>query len=956
MNDSPALDVIDLSMGWEFTPGAVETRWFDDDRGPVFARVDLPHCWNTRDTQPEDHRYYRGFGNYRCHFKLPPVDPGRLWFLESGGFYGLADVRIDGVRCGRVDGQYLGFRLDVTEPLSSIRSSHQLGICLTNQCPLHVLPGIDDPDFILYGGLASPLRLVARPRVRIHEDRLMVRTRLEESGRGAIEVSAEVVNRTTQDWRGRIRWEVRAKDGTVVAQTEPIGLTVRSQDVAPVATQLPMASPLIWGLRAPNLYKVSVLLIDGETTIDQVARRVGFRRAEFRPDQGFFLNGQRVELRGCNRHENGWGLGNALPDEFQRRDAELLRGMGLNFVRLSHYPQSPAFLDACDEWGILVYAEIATWKSVRSGKRWLAAALRQLEGMVLRDRHHPSVILWGLGNESRSRKAFVALGARTRQLDPDRPTIYAENHFYRAEREGTTGLTDVWGINYELDVREKTIAAARLKTAVVTECSNYPMSRRGDFFAERHQVDMIQRDVIKLRRRPAIAGFALWCFADYATARKARYVRHCGVVDGNRLPKMAAHWLAASYSETPVLEMVAPWRSGVGEHFCEIHLFTNAVKTKVWVAGEEPQIFEGGPHHIFSRKFIPDDLVAQATFPDGTVRETRLAFFGPAVRLSIRPACGEPTTEIPRYLVVDVQVEDAAGHRVRDWNQPLSIWVIGSATAALNNRISRLDMGGGLGRFVLVSDGTPRRVVLRVEDPQSQLTATVVLGADKRDDAAEFHWPVVSARVLHPPEQRTGTWEGCDYKIIFLPALVPRIRRNWLNEHRVLVRLGGVGGAPFSRGLSVGRDVGGLVVVLLRESIGGGSRLSSEVTPVEAARWGAQVAAIHEKGVLVGQAEAKNWVWEPAEEGLRPRWCETRAGQLYMTTGWIFRWRAGREVSWLAAEWFAGQSAQSAAFWEGYRRGAHRSDWAMRWVEWGRKFHLMGQMTGDSGPTDGIPA
>jgi hypothetical protein len=116
------------------------------------------------------------------------------------------------------------------------------------------------------------------------------------------------------------------------------------------------------------------------------------------------------------------------------------------------------------------------------------------------------------------------------------------------------------------------------------------------------------------------------------------------------------------------------------------------------------------------------------------------------------------------------------------------------------------------------------------------------------------------------------------------------------------------------------------------------------------------VAAIHEKGVLVGQAEAKNWVWEPAEEGLRPRWCETRAGQLYMTTGWIFRWRAGREVSWLAAEWFAGQSAQSAAFWEGYRRGAHRSDWAMRWVEWGRKFHLMGQMTGDSGPTDGIPA
>jgi hypothetical protein len=935
--------VIDLSAGWEFAQGCVGSRWLDEEQGPVTARVDLPHCWNTRDTLPEDRTYYRGFGNYRRQFELAPVDPEWLWFLESGGFYGLAEVRLNGLECGRVDGQYLGFRMDVTEALSSARNSHRLGIGLTNQCPLSVLPGIHMPDFILYGGLASALRLVPRPRVRLHEDRVLARTRCEDSGNGTIEVGVEVINRSAREWRGGLRWEVRAADGSVVAQTHAIGLTVQPGEGAPVTRQLTVADPAIWGLRAPNFYDVSALLVDGETILDRNVRRVGFRWAEFRPDRGFFLNDERVELRGCNRHENGWGLGNALPDELHRRDAELLREMGLNFVRLSHYPQSPAFLDACDELGILVYAEIATWKSVRSGKRWLASARRQLEGMVLRDRHHPSVILWGLGNESRSRKAFLALGERVHTLDPGRPTIYAENHFYRAEREHTTGITDVWGTNYELNVREKMIAAARLKTAVVSECANYPLSRRGDFFAERHQVEMIKQSLIKLAHRPAIAGFALWCFADYATARKARYVRHCGMVDGNRLPKMSAHWLAATYSDRPVLELAGSWRSGVAEQLCEIHLFTNAIKTEVSVTGQPAQLFEGGAHHVFSRKFSPHDLVARATFADGTVRETRLSPWGAAARLSIQPVGGEPAEKFPRFLVVDVKVEDAAGNRVRDWNQPISIWVIGAATAALNNRTSRLEMGGGWGRFVLVSDGTARSVVVRAEEHQTMLTATMVLGGGGiPEPGAEFYWPTMRGRSLHPPEQKFGTWDGCDYKLIFLPSLVPRIRRTWLNEHRMLTQLGGAGGAPAPRGLNVGRDTGGYLVVLLRESIEGTSRLATEVTPDEAARWGAQVAAIHQKGVLICRARTTDWVWETGKNRY-PRWRETGSGRIYSYAGFVFRWRAGREVGWLAAEWFGDRPAQSVAFWEGYRRGANVSGWMMRMVDWGRRFQNLRQ-------------
>ena len=101
---------------------------------------------------------------------------------------------------------------------------------------------------------------------------------------------------------------------------------------------------------------------------------------------------------GCNRHECLPGFGNALPVNLHRQDAESIKAAGPNFVRLSHYPQHPEFLNACDQLGVLVYAELASWKSVRGG-RWLKAAVRQFGDMIRRDRNHPSVIMWGLGNE-----------------------------------------------------------------------------------------------------------------------------------------------------------------------------------------------------------------------------------------------------------------------------------------------------------------------------------------------------------------------------------------------------------------------------------------------------------------------------------------------------------------------------------------------------------------------------
>jgi len=231
-------------------------------------------------------------------------------------------------------------------------------------------------------------------------------------------------------------------------------------------------------------------------------------------------------------------------------DAKCIKQMGLNFVRLSHYPQHPAFLEACDRLGILVYAELSSWKSVRGGE-WLRQASRQMEGMIRRDRNHPSIILWGMGNEGRHAAAYHSLYRLCKCLDPQRAVTYAENHVYRARRQKTLGIPDVWGLNYEFDALAEGVAGSRMQCAVVSECSNYPHTRRGDADAEATQLDTIKKDLARMDSHPEIAGFALWCFNDYATLRKQRYRRFSGIVDAWRTPKAAARWLAQTNGNQP---------------------------------------------------------------------------------------------------------------------------------------------------------------------------------------------------------------------------------------------------------------------------------------------------------------------------------------------------------------------------------------------------------------------
>ena len=333
--------VLSLAAGWEFRRQRANGAWVRGRGVDGVETVDLPHCWNGQDEFREGVAYYRGPGAYRRRVTVPPLpEDAGAWILESGGFYGTGAVWIDGKKVSDVAGEYLGFRLDISRWLAP-RGDNLLAIGLTNRCPSHVLPGIRMPDFLLYGGLAGDLRLIRRPPVYVVPDSMNVGCDHPLDARPVVRWQAELGNGSAASRRVSVRYAVLGPDGRSVAEADGAAIELPAgADGVSVGGDVPIVSPSTWSPDAPNLYRLRLDVSEDGVCRDRVECRFGLRSARFEPDRGFFLNGQRLPLRGLNRHENMPGFGNAMPPGLHREDAERMKALGANFVRLSHYPAS----------------------------------------------------------------------------------------------------------------------------------------------------------------------------------------------------------------------------------------------------------------------------------------------------------------------------------------------------------------------------------------------------------------------------------------------------------------------------------------------------------------------------------------------------------------------------------------------------------------------------------------
>ena len=702
-----------LADGWRFLRDEAPEAWRPsfDDRS--WETVGVPHCFNAADTFLPKRGYYRGPGWYRL--VLPELPASRRVELEALGSFALTHVWLNGALLGRFMGGFTGFSVDLTPHLRSGRNV--LALRVSNQHNPDVLPGKEIPDYNLYGGIYREIGLTITDPLHIVGRGLIASTPAVSEEAACVHLNVRVRNDRRGKAAGRVTAEIVSPDGHIVARGErPYAIAAKGERLVHVPLP-PVERPALWSPDDPKRYTVRVGLHDDGGLVDEGAREIGFRWYRFDADKGFFLNGKPLKLRGVNRHQDYPGLGNAIPANLQALDVELIKELGGNFVRCSHYPMHPAFLDACDRLGVLVYEEIASWQYI-GGEAFARNAEQMMEEMIARDRHHPSIILWGLLNEGRDVALFRRLNDTAHRMDPWRLTIYAENNPEEGAKLGTTVVPDVLGLNYKVphldELRVGELAGMRVMSSEHTNANIGERRREPGQVPEWvddevWQMRRVMQDVVEFEKQGWIAGSTLWCMHDYGTDYGPVWPHHySGVIDAWRLPKVAALAMRAHWATKPVVHIAGHW-TWPGDEGKErpVVVVSNADEVELVLDGRSLGRRSRADGFTWQVPYQPGTLAAIGRFPGGVeVRDERRTAGEPAA-LRIEALHGELAANGTDVTLVTVTIVDAQGIRVPTANVHVHVEADGDAAFFGLGGRPEVVTHAGWGRIALRAGRTP---------------------------------------------------------------------------------------------------------------------------------------------------------------------------------------------------------------------------------------------------------
>ena len=544
------------------------------------APVMVPHSWNVTDaaTGPRGKPSQSGGSVEKPHFRqmsatysreLPPRAKGKRSFLKCEGASQKALVKVNGREIGRHVGAYTGFTFEITDALKDGEPS-VLEITVDNRFDRD-LPPIS-ADFTPFGGLYRDVWLI-------------------EADETCIAPAADAAN--------GVKIKTDPKTGKVTAEIELDGYEK-------------------WSPEAPNVYELEVTVRKGDRT-DTVKKSFGFRDAEFRKD-GFYLNGVKRQLHGVNRHqdvgpEHGW----CATREDDERDVKIMKEMGVDAVRLCHYPQSSQFLDICDRLGLLVWSEIPLVNTMTDSDAFRANTIEVAKAMVEERMHHPSVFTWGLYNEmssiERSTPAVKAAewlkpaAAAMKAADPTRPVTAATCEWLG--KAPINLITDILGFNlyphwYDRKRTMKEIVDSSLKmcdqkTIAVSEYGAggsvkhhtlpvKPNDPSAKFHSEEFQTEILIKDGRDLFAHPQVWGTFLWCMFDFPSCCRdegdAPGINDKGVVTRDRKAKKDGYYFyQANWTKTPVLHLVGAKAKKIDAATLDVTAISNLGETELFVNG-----------------------------------------------------------------------------------------------------------------------------------------------------------------------------------------------------------------------------------------------------------------------------------------------------------------------------------------------------------------------------------
>ena len=727
--------IIPFNDHWLFLPDEVN----DTTPDSAFEPVTLPHTNRLFPHHNFDNAAYQFVSTYRKRFRLPEPRNGRRVYLDFDGAMIAATVNINGHAFPEHRGGYVPFSLDLTEHLHD-EGENLITVRLDSTERPDIPPYGHLVDYLTCGGIYRDvwLRLVEP----LHIERVFVRPRDVLSDRPSLEV--DVWLRSLSD-RPRA---CRLQAGLFGLRGERLAEGVRDENVAvppggEVLLTVDMeALPSVerWSPDNPALYTLEATLLDGEVLRDRQAVRFGFREAAFR-DDGFYLNGQRLKLIGLNRHQMYPYIGAAAPARLQRRDADILKHeLGVNIVRTSHYPQSPHFLDRCDEIGLLVFEEIPGWQHIGDAD-WQALSLRDVQAMIERDRNHPCIVLWGVRiNESPDNEAFYTrTNALAHRLDPTRQTGGVRNF-----RESQF-LEDVFTYN---DF-SNTVLEPHRTPYLVTEFNGHMFPTKS-FDQEERAVEHALRHIRVQDRQfgmPRVAGAIGWCAFDYNTHREfgsGDRICYHGVMDIFRLPKFAAYGYASQIdpAQRVVLQAATYWTMGDRSEggIDPLVVFSNCDAIDVFIGEEhfgrflpDRETYPHLPHPPFVVRGMTllwgkqqfEDLRLVGYLGGKAVAEQRISAEGLPHALLLELDDDQLDADGADMTRLVFKIVDRYGNRLPYTNQPVAFEVEGSADLIGENPFALI---GGQAALYVRARHEPGTVTIRATTPRlpaAQVTLTI---------------------------------------------------------------------------------------------------------------------------------------------------------------------------------------------------------------------------------------
>lgn len=642
-----------INDNWEFRK-SIDESW---------ESVNLPHTFNIDAYQQRN--YYQGKGFYRRTLVLPEIVAERRYYMKIDAASKAANIRVNGKEVGSHVGGYTACIVDITE---YIRKENLIEITVDNGRK-DITP--ISADFTFWGGIYRDVWLISTPKQHFNmsnmgSDGIFISTPVVNEKRGVLKVKCEVTNDSHESSILEVRSAIYSPQGKLLQTIKQKQKLKSGETYIFENTSGAIESPDLWSPETPSLYLVKTTLVDPKSgkLLDEKNHKVGFRWFTFDGSKGFFLNGKSYKLRGLNRHQDQAPAGVALDDEAHRRDIFLMKELGCNFIRISHFPQDDAILEMCDELGLLAWEEISIINIVPNTPGYDDNCEYNLREMIRQHYNHSSVITWGYMNEilltapSIGKPEWLACKERTVNLaqrleavlkeeDPGRASVMAFN-MTNLYNEIGLNLVDVVGWNlyhgWYVDKLKDFNAWCEDQhrrypdqPMIISEWGagsdkrlHSTQGRAFDFSIE-YQQTYIEHYLPFIENTEWISGCAYWNFIDFNVAARQESmprVNNKGLAYNNRIWKDVAYYFKAMWrKDIPVIRIASrDWEMRTGEinKPQSIKIYSNMPEVELFINGQSIGCQKIANCHTVFNVILPEGisvLMAQGIKNGKTVQD-----------------------------------------------------------------------------------------------------------------------------------------------------------------------------------------------------------------------------------------------------------------------------------------------------------------------------------------------